>query len=148
MGKLRDTFGWSLYLLCERGTGCVHSETRRRVGEGMELVVAFLVDLMKAFDKISNDSVTRTSVHEVVHSSGDRSYEVQQSDDPSQASGDRLHFPGSTRNSQVTEPEASRFGKLLLDAKKMHRRHLDATSPRIPMPRNRETDSNQKKVMT
>ena len=38
--------------------------------------------------------------------SGDPLHKVPQSDDPRQASGDRLQFPGFSRNSRVTEPEA------------------------------------------
>ena len=33
--------------------------------------------------------------------------DVKGQENPGQAPGDRLHFPSSTRNSQVTEPEAS-----------------------------------------
>ena len=47
-----------------------------------------------------------------VQALGGLSHKVQQTDDPSQenpdeASSERLHVPGSTRNPDVTEPEAS-----------------------------------------
>ena len=65
--------------------------------------------------------------------------------------GRPIAFPRSTRNSEVTEPKASDLeGDCWMQKKirKMLRRHLDATSPRIPMPRHRETDCSQKKMMT
>ena len=62
---------------------------------------------------------------------------------PSQASGDRLHFPVPTRNLKVTELEASDFeGSCWMPRKgtaEMHCRHLDATSPTISKRKHRET---------
>ena len=63
----------------------------------------------------------------------------------------RLHNPMATRNSRVTEPEAKALEGCYLDAKqesKMLRRHLDATSPVIPMYWHRETVCSQKKMIT
>ena len=60
---------------------------------------------------------------------------------------DRLQFPGITRNSRVTEPEASHWEDYYWMPKdrKMLRRHLYATSTIIPMSwRHRETGCSQK----
>ena len=69
---------------------------------------------------------------------------------PGQASGDGLHFPGSTRNSRVTESEASDLEGCcwIPKRKQMLRRHLDAMSPIMPTSRQHETDCSQKKMMT
>ena len=78
---------------------------------------------------------------------------------PNQASGDRLHLPGFkasgdltcispavTRDSRVTEPEVSELEDYFFskpEESNMLRRHLDATSPMIPMSGHRETGCSQ-----
>ena len=89
-----------------------------------------------------------------VEASGEWSQKVQQSDDsswenPGHASGDRLLFqvpPGflESRN------QKRQIWKSTIGCRKESKmlRRLDATSPRIPMSRHRETDCSQKKMMT
>ena len=75
--------------------------------------------------------------------------DVNGQENPSFASGDRLHFPGSTRNPEVTRTKKVRLRRLFLDAQKnmrIHRLLRDATSPIIPLPRHRETSCSQKKI--
>ena len=64
---------------------------------------------------------------------------VQQSDDPSQenpgqASGDRLLFPGPTRNLEVTEPEASDVEVFFLGMPKREQQNASASSGRNKSP--------------
>ena len=48
----------------------------------------------------------------------------------SQASGDRLHFPGSTGNTEVTEPEALELESFFVDAAKMEQHDASSSSGR------------------
>ena len=90
-------------------------------------------------------------ISQVSRASEDLPHKVQQSGDPSQenpgqASGDRLYFPGSTRKSQVTKPEASDLeGYYWMPQRVKH--HAASSSGRnestIPMRKHRETDCSQ-----
>ena len=66
-----------------------------------------------------------------------------QSNVKDQENPNRLHFPGSTNKSQITEPGASDLeGDCWMAERELQmlRRLMDATSPTIPMPKHRETD--------
>ena len=55
--------------------------------------------------------------------------DVKGQENPGQASGDRLHFPGPAKNQEVTEPWKVTIG-CQKENNKMHRRYLNATSPK------------------
>ena len=62
--------------------------------------------------------------------------DIQGQENPCQALRDRLHFPGPTRNPEVTEPGASDSEDCMIGSQNENsrmQRHLDATSPIIPM---------------
>ena len=72
--------------------------------------------------------------------------DVKGQENPSQESGDRLHFPGSSRLKH-THNQKRQIGKVTCQ-KENRRMHLDVTSPITPMSRHRETDCSQQKMRT